>query len=210
MTLRSGLVPASLVFLMLVAVPVQPIPPIEPAPAPEQMTVEVAIGNGHGTGVVVRPGLVLTAAHVVSDATGIEVVFHDGRREPGSLAWISEAADIAAIFATTGPAPVAKLACRAPAVGEVVMTIGYPGPLRAIRSWGRIAGWRSGDDGPATAVLDVTTFVGASGGPVFDAEGRLVGIVQSIMGILTIPTGMPAPTGYAFMVPASTLCRLGL
>lgn len=209
-TLRVGLIPAALLLSILLATPMRLPDLLEPSSTSrfERTAVEVRVEDGHGSGVVVRRGLVLTAAHVVAGATDITVVFHDGTSQPARLAWVSEGADVAALLTETAGAPAAALACRAPAVGEPVITIGYPADLRGARSWGHVAALRTDERGPATVALDITAYAGSSGGPVFDADGRLLGMIHSIMGIRTIPTGMPAPVGYALMVPASTLCEL--
>lgn len=130
-----------------------------------------------GTGVVVAPGQVATACHVVSGAAGVHVVFA-GRRYAVSSIRAAPARDVCVFFVNgldALPAEV-RVASRLE-IGEPVVAIGFSGggPLR----------WRSGEiarthffDG--AHVLQSSTFFtsGASGGPLMDAQGRVVGLLS--------------------------------
>jgi len=71
--------------------------------------VMVSDANGHGSGVYIGNGLVLTAAHVVGDSK--TVTLHSDRDLPGEVLWSNKKYDLALVrFSVTVPdMPAARL-----------------------------------------------------------------------------------------------------
>jgi serine protease Do len=161
----------------------------------------VGIGRGWrgGSGVIVRPGLVLTSAHNLrhEEAT---VVFSDDRRETGSVAGSDEDVDVALIAVETGD--ITPVRWESPVsdvpLGRAVFALANPGGrgLRVTpgfvssttRSFRGRRGRRIAGAIEHTAPLPR----GSSGGPLVDVSGLLLGIntVRVDPGlILAVPAG---------------------
>jgi serine protease Do len=141
-------------------------------------------GWGRGSGVVTAAGTVLTNAHVLRGEE-VAVTFADGRTEHGHVAGADADLDLAAIAVDTGDAtPVVWEPERVDALtlGAPVFALANPGGrgLRATfgmvsatgRSFRGPRGRRIGGSIEHTAPLPR----GSSGGPLVDAEGRLLGL----------------------------------
>ncbi len=159
--------------------------------------VAITDGLGFGTGVVVsEDGIVLTASHVVlfpSRRYGhgprqIEVVFPDGKSASCRLLGSNRYCD-AAMLQITDPVPEGgyphvELGRSAQVRrGDWCFALGHPGGLRddrpAVLRFGRVL---SVSD--QTIVSDNAIVLGDSGGPLFDLQGRLIGIHSMITRII--------------------------
>ncbi len=141
---------------------------------------------GSGSGVIVqKDGLILTAAHVTA-ATGedIIVVFPDGKRVKGKALGANRITDAGmAKITEDGEWPAVEVGSSDKMrFGDWCIAMGHPGgydynrrpPVRL----GRI--WRRDSDG---AIFSSNPLIGGdSGGPLFDLEGRVIGINSSIHG----------------------------
>jgi serine protease Do len=145
--------------------------------------VGIGRGWGIGSGFVFAPGRVLTNAHNLRHEE-VTVTFADGRRESGRVAASDPDLDLAVIEVDTGDAPPVQWEANgseAPA-GRAVLALANPGGrgLRvtpgfvssAARSFRGPRGRRIAGAIEHTAPLPR----GSSGGPLVDAEGRLLGI----------------------------------
>ena len=141
-------------------------------------------GWGRGSGVVTAQGVVLTNAHVLRGAE-VAVAFADGRTEHGRVAGADADLDLAAIAVDTGDAPAVAWDPERPGtvgIGEPVFALANPGGrgLRATfgmvsatgRSFRGPRGRRIGGSLEHSAPLPR----GSSGGPLVDAEHRLLGL----------------------------------
>jgi serine protease Do len=139
-------------------------------------------GWGHGSGVVIGEGRVLTNAHNLR-RDQVTVVFADGRRATGDVAAADPDLDLAVVEVDTGDAPaVTWEPGDAPAIGSPVLALANPGgrglrvTLGFVSSEGRSfrgpRGRRIGGAIEHTAPLPR----GSSGGPLVDVEGRLLGL----------------------------------
>ncbi len=141
-------------------------------------------GWGRGSGVVTAPGTVLTNAHVLRGEE-VAVTFADGRTELGRVAGSDADLDLAAITVDTGDAPPIAWDPERPGavgIGEPVFALANPGGrgLRATfglvsatgRSFRGPRGRRIGGSLEHSAPLPR----GSSGGPLVDAEHRLLGL----------------------------------
>lgn len=155
--------------------------------------------RGHGSGVVVAEGVILTAAHVAIHMDTGEAVFEDGARvslEGSRMArWyggkaVGPAPDLAVIFAdTNGTEPVA-VRCEPVKDGEALYAVGNPGVAMFVTTRGYVAqeqGYLVSLNGQqrwdgAFYIADLAIQGGSSGGPVYDGQGRLVGITTATIG----------------------------
>ena len=160
-------------------------------------TVAVGVGQAQGSGVIVSAdGFVMTAAHVAQvpgrDAT---IVFSDGRHAEARTLGLNRDLDCGLLKITSpGPWPHVEIGkLRDVAVGDWCIALGHPRGYHEGRApvlrLGRIVAIR--DDALQT---DCTLAAGDSGGPLFDIQGRVIG-VHSRIGPATI---------WNLHVPAST------
>lgn len=136
-----------------------------------------------GSGVMVSAdGLILTAAHVVQGAKEMSVVFPDGEQVTGKVLGANYSKDIAMVKAKgKGPFPFVKLGDSKPLLaGDWLVALGHSTGFDATRTppvrFGRVI-----SKGPGNFLTtDCTLIGGDSGGPLFDLDGKLVGIHSSI------------------------------
>lgn len=146
------------------------------------VTIEERGIYGSGILVVPRAGLILTAAHVVSDMSRPQVSFDDGHRFPGRLLDIDRGLDLALLEIPPQERPAPQLGDALTLdAGDEVYAVGCPRHLpfsvaRGIVSYlGRIM------DGARWLQTDIPVNEGNSGGPVVDRTGRLVAMTSFIL-----------------------------
>ena len=148
--------------------------------------VMVQTDRGHGSGVVVEQG-VLTAAHVISGRETFRVITHDGEYETNEIALMGEGGtltDWAIMVVETGIEP-AETYCGPVYVGQRLVAVGNPGigggHLRTV-TWGRVSTIDIGEQSAFshTVGLDIRAAPGSSGGPVYDEQGRVVGLIAGV------------------------------
>jgi len=151
---------------------------------------------GHGSGVVVAPGRVLTNAHVVELVRSepnivIGIIPSQGARSySGRIVAYSPGNDLALIAFDGADLPVATFYSGAPVDGEQVTAIGYPGavdraqgmslqdivrPMSPVRTSGTVSGGRASKQFD-TVLHTAPMATGNSGGPLVDSCGRVLGI----------------------------------
>jgi serine protease Do len=155
-------------------------------------------GWGVGSGVVVEDGIVLTSAHAVRGEEPT-VTFADGRRATGRLAGVDADLDVAVIAVDTGGvAPVEWAPDGGAPLGAPVVALANPGGRGLRATLGFVSAGERRFRGPRgrriTGAIEHTAPLprGSSGGPLLDAEGRLLGInaVRLEGGlILALPAG---------------------
>jgi S1-C subfamily serine protease len=186
-------------------------PAATPSFAPSSVYIKVE--DGHGSGVYIGNGLFLTAAHVAKKAQDdkLTVILNDGDELPAVVLWKNEDYDVALIRTTdTVAAQIAHLSCdaRELPVGAYVETIGNPVNLKNVRTRGAVARNIAHFDKPMNAfIADLTIAPGNSGGPVFDDQGNLVGLVSAMTAVSTNAFGVSL-IPLTYVVPASTICML--
>jgi len=139
-------------------------------------------GWGSGSGVVIGEGQVLTNAHNLR-RDQVTVVFADGRRETGEPAAVDPDLDLAVISVDTGDAPpVTWEPGEAPGIGTAVLALANPGGRGLRTTLGFVSSEGRSFRGPrgrriAGAIEHTAPLPrGSSGGPLVDAEGRLLGL----------------------------------
>jgi serine protease Do len=130
--------------------------------------------------VVVADGRVLTAAHNLRrDRPG--VVFADGRREQAGVLGVDRDIDLAVLGVDTGGVSPLEAATEVGGLGLLVVALARPGG-RALRvTHGFISTDQREVRGPRGRRIPAIEHTaplprGASGGPLLDADGRLVGV----------------------------------
>jgi len=141
--------------------------------------------------------IVVTAAHVVRDATGafIESRYEVGVERHLELIYYDEVADIAIMIPTTEIETIKPIKLRTAKpkhmyVGTKTIYSGYPNNHSMLTIHGRISGFTN----DANLILDTYGWGGASGSSVFDEKGRLLGILSAMdvgMGMFALPTLIP-------------------
>jgi S1-C subfamily serine protease len=140
----------------------------------------VLLTTGHvvGAGFAVAPGLLLTAAHVVDGAAEVEVRLRDGRVVRGQVVERAAGGLDAALVRIPAELPVLALAPSAGLrPGRVVATVGHPDGNRFTLGTGVVAQEPGDGPDPSLVRLQLPLRPGASGGPVVDRAGRVVGVV---------------------------------
>lgn len=134
------------------------------------------------TGIHWRSGIIVTADHTVRGDEDITITRSDGRRLPATLAGRDPGTDLAVLRVGDADFPTADIADPAALhVGHLVLAVGH-GPRV---SWGVLSAlggrWRTWRGGEVDQFLrlDLTLYPGFSGGPLVDAEGRVVGVNSS-------------------------------
>ncbi len=146
-------------------------------------TVVVTDGRGSGSGVVVSAeGLVLTAGHVMTTGgNDYRVTFPDGRQLKARPLGKNLSVDAAMLMiAEPGPWPYVELGdCDGLKLADWCVCLGHPGGY----DLGRVPPVRVGKIiaiKPNQLITDCALIGGDSGGPLFDLDGRLIGIHSSI------------------------------
>ena len=143
-----------------------------------------------GTGFVVDgKGHIVTAAHVVQGASSISVKFQDGTTRTAKLLGTDEATDIAVLSVDASGLTLHPLTLGSSAalgIGDQVAAIGDPFTYERSLSTGVVSGLDRTISAPngftvAHAIqTDAALNPGNSGGPVLDASGQVIGIVDQI------------------------------
>ncbi|MCW2248361.1 serine protease Do [Azospirillum fermentarium] len=156
-----------------------------------------------GTGFVIDSGgWVVTNYHVVADAGGISVVFQDGGRRPARLAGADPATDLA-VLKVDADRPLTAVEwgdSDGASVGDWVLAIGNPFGLGGTVTAGILsARARDIQQGPYDEYLQTDAPInrGNSGGPLFNLDGKVIGINAAIYS----PTG--GSVGIAFAIPSN-------
>ena len=136
-----------------------------------------------GSGVIAsEDGLILTAAHVVEGTAELLVVFPNGKQVQGKVLGANFSKDVALVRITeSGKWPFVAMGTSKPlAAGDWVIALGHSAGFDAGRTppvrFGRVM-----SKGPLNFLTtDCTLIGGDSGGPLFDLDGKIVGIHSSI------------------------------
>lgn len=140
------------------------------------------------SGVLWRPGVVVTAEHTIRRREEIGITLADGRTAPATLAGRDAGTDIAVLKAgDTGTPPAALGSTEALKPGHMVLAIGRSpdsGVNATMGIMSAVSGpWRSWRGGRIDQYLrlDLTLYPGSSGGAVVDTGGRVLGMATSAL-----------------------------
>ncbi|WP_338286631.1 trypsin-like peptidase domain-containing protein [Luteolibacter sp. LG18] len=213
---RAGLVAAALLFSLPTAQAardlatlegverkLQAIPPRTRASVVallHSMKVGTNSGMASGSGTIVsEDGLILTAAHVVDGADTVDVVFPDGKKVTAKILGCDFDHDLAlAKITEPGRYPFVELGeSETLKVGDDVAALGHsggfdpnrPAPVR----YGRIF---KVDPGKLLR-SDCILVGGDSGGPLFDLDGKLIGVHTSVSDDPSVNNDVPVDVAKA-------------
>jgi len=159
--------------------------------------------RAQGSGFIISAeGLVVTNNHVIEHADEIEVITHAGDRYPAIVKGRDPKTDLALLEVKTDtPLPFVELTSSDEAmVGDWVIAVGNPFGLGGSVTAGIIsARGRDIHSGPFDDFLQIDAPInrGNSGGPLFDTQGRVIGINTAIFS----PSG--GSVGIGFAIPSS-------
>ncbi|MEN0129439.1 MAG: trypsin-like peptidase domain-containing protein [Brevundimonas sp.] len=178
------------------------------------ISVTTAQGGAQGSGVIIDDaGHIVTNNHVVAGAQGkVSVTLTDGRIIEATVVGTDPTTDLAVIKLDSTPSglvPAAIGDSSAVVVGEPVMAVGNPLGLANTVTTGIVSAvdrpvstqGENGGEGTVTNAIQVDAAVnpGNSGGPLFDAQGRVIGINSSIA-TLSSESGS---IGLGFAIPSN-------
>jgi len=144
-----------------------------------------------GSGIVVHEsGYIVTNAHVVSQASDVQVTFADETRLPADVLAVDSQHDLAVIkVAADHPLPHLKLGSSDDIlIGETVVAIGNPLGLEHTVTAGIVSALNRqldfGNDVIYTGLIqtDASINPGNSGGPLLNIDSELIGINTAIRG----------------------------
>jgi S1-C subfamily serine protease len=161
------------------------------------------------SGVIWRPGIVVSTNHTIRRDEEITLTLDDGRQVKATLAGRDAGTDLAVLRVEdegtgTTNTPVQLADASTQAVGNLVLAVGRAHPEQGVSaSLGVISvlsdNWRTWRGGEIDRLIrpDVSIFTGFSGGALVDAAGRVIGINT---------TGLSRGAGLT--IPAQTVDRV--
>jgi S1-C subfamily serine protease len=171
--------------------------------------------GAQGTGFVISPaGHVITSAHVIGEAQAATLQIA-GARYAADVMHADKDRDLALLKIRSGNAPAfAALSFRRQRqlhIGEDVATIGFP--LSSVL--GNSARYTKGTVSSTTGIKDDPRQIqfsaqiqpGSSGGPLFDSDGRVVGVVSTTLNALRTlaNTGGALPQNVNFAIKSDVV-----
>ncbi|MDA0351749.1 MAG: trypsin-like peptidase domain-containing protein [Chloroflexi bacterium] len=161
---------------------------LPPAELIERAIVHVQTAQSAGSGFVVAGSRVVTNAHVIGSATTATIWFSNGARRDGTVVARSDELDLAVLSVPRIPISAGSLELADPtapaAMGSAVWAWGYPfeadvvaaGFSRAPTISAGIVSARRVRNSVAYIQTDAAVNPGSSGGPLLDANARVIGI----------------------------------
>jgi serine protease Do len=158
-------------------------------------------GEGQGSGVIVdQDGYIVTNNHVVEGVRTAEIQLSDGRKGTASVVGVDPLTDIAVLKTEMGDLAATEWGDSDDLqVGDLVWALGSPFGLQKSITFGILsAKERRGITGSRVIQeflqTDAAVNPGNSGGPLVNAQGKIVGINTAIIG--------PSYQGISFAVPS--------
>lgn len=161
-------------------------------------TVGIRIDHAAGSGVIVnKDGYVLTAGHISGEPDRDAVVFlPDGRRLKGKTLGSNKALDSGMIRITDeGEWPFVEMGDSSKVKdGAWCLALGHPEGFRAARTPVLRLGRVLARTNSGMFRTDCALVGGDSGGPLFDIDGRVIGVHSSIGELMSVNIHVPVDT----------------
>ncbi|MEQ1901381.1 MAG: Do family serine endopeptidase [Devosia sp.] len=166
---------------------------------PEALQEAQSLGSGF---IINADGTIVTNNHVIDGADEIQVFLTDGTRWPAKVIGADPKVDLAVLKIDAGhPLPFVEFGDSDTAeVGDWVMAIGNPFGLGGSVTLGIVSARnRDIESGPYDEFIQTDAAInqGNSGGPLFDMDGKVVGINSAII------ARSGASVGIGFAVPVN-------
>jgi 2-alkenal reductase len=174
--------------------------------------------SGSGSGFVYDTlGHIITNNHVVTGASGLEVVFPDGQRRRAEVVGTDVDSDLAVIRLESlpeGVQPIPLGDSRAVRVGQLAVALGNPFEMAGSLSLGIVSGLgrtllsdRLAEGGgryslPQVIQTDAAINPGNSGGPLLNLSGEVIGVNSAIR------TTTGTNSGVGFSIPVNAVKRV--
>ncbi len=158
-------------------------------PVPHRVGMSPTSVGGLGSGVLISPDRVLTASHVVEVADQIKLLFVDGRERSARIVASERFADVSLLALSEPiegiePAPLGD--SNDVEIGDQIFVIGAPYGVSHTFTVGFVSGLHrdevmGGFNMGEIVQTDAAINAGNSGGPMFNRDGQVIGIVSHIM-----------------------------
>jgi putative serine protease PepD len=188
-----------------------------------QINVRTAAGEVVGSGVLVGDGRIITNNHVVANPGQLRVTLADGGTVDATIEGTDPDVDLAVLTARdVSDIPSATLADSDQVkVGDEVIAIGSPNGLRGTVTTGIVSAldrevhasdqeqtpYQVGNRQQPTSYRAIQTDAsinqGNSGGPLFDTDGKVIGINSAMYSPVTGPDGSAGSVGIGFAIPSN-------
>lgn len=162
-----------------------------------------------GSGVLVQStgsrGIVVTNWHVVRDnRDGITVAWPDGTKAAGRVVASDPVWDLAAVAVAPPGAPPVPIAAQAPRIGDRLTIAGYGPHGRYLEQTGAVTMYASppGRHPQQWVECRAAARNGDSGGPMFDSNGELAGVLFGSRDGLTVGSCSTRLRAFLASVPA--------
>lgn len=141
-------------------------------------------GGWQGSGCFISDdGIIMTAGHVVKDATSFVIILRDGRTFESTVAWAADNMDVGFIKIKDVYTPRLQFSTTSVKLGQTVYVCGHP--LGWMNNWSLSKGIISnvlrdceGFFGAFDMIQsDAASWPGNSGGPVVDENGEIIGVL---------------------------------
>ena len=179
------------------------------SPAVVSISNETTQGGSLGSGFLIdAAGHIITNAHVVDGATKTTVTFKDGTEAKGTILGVDKSTDVAVVKidkVPTGVSPLPLGNSGGLTVGQEVVAIGNPYGYSGTATTGIVSALERIIESPSGFTIqnaiqtDAAINQGNSGGPLFDRDGRVIGINSQIA------SQNGGNVGIGFAVPIDTV-----
>ncbi len=179
------------------------------SPAVVSISNETTQGGSLGSGFLIdAAGHIITNAHVVDSASKTTVTFEDGTEAKGTILGVDTSTDVAVVKidkVPTGVSPLPLGNSGGLTVGQEVVAIGNPYGYAGTATTGIVSALERVIESPSGFTIqnaiqtDAAINQGNSGGPLFDRDGRVIGINSQIA------SQNGGNVGIGFAVPIDTV-----